>query len=64
MDRKRSVRSRQGRYGRRSLFKRCKECTRKLIAFLFSNVGIIGLVVGFSKKIVAMCFFGISDCIR
>lgn len=48
MDRKRSVRSRQsaGRFERPSLFKRFKECTRKLIAFLFSNVGIIGLVVG------------------
>lgn len=44
MDRKRSIR-RVGRYERPSLFKRFKECTRKFVAFLFSNVGIIGLVV-------------------
>lgn len=48
MDRKRSVRSRQSRYEQPSFLKRCKECTRKLIAFLFSNVGIIGLVVGYT----------------
>ncbi|XP_045466134.1 TWiK family of potassium channels protein 7 [Harmonia axyridis] len=46
MERKRSVR-RQRRY-ERSFGKRCKEFFRSLVAFLFSNVGIIGLVVGYT----------------
>ncbi|XP_030754911.1 potassium channel subfamily K member 18 [Sitophilus oryzae] len=47
MDRRRSVR-RQGRRYRRPWFKKCKEYARNFIAFLFSNVGIIGLVIGYT----------------
>jgi hypothetical protein len=43
MERKRSVR-RQRRY-ERPFAKKCKDLCRQFIAFLFSNVGIIGLVV-------------------
>ncbi|KAJ8984171.1 hypothetical protein NQ317_017824 [Molorchus minor] len=45
MDRKRSLRKR--RY-RQPWFKKCKEYLRQFVAFLFSNVGIIGLVVGYT----------------
>ncbi|KAL3270713.1 hypothetical protein HHI36_021241 [Cryptolaemus montrouzieri] len=46
MERKRSVR-RHRRY-EKSYAKRAKEYCRTFIAFLFSNVGIIGLVVGYT----------------
>nr|XP_022907832.1 TWiK family of potassium channels protein 18-like [Onthophagus taurus] len=46
MDRQRSFRRR--RRSRQSLAKQVKECLRKFIAFMFSNVGIIGLVVGYA----------------
>ncbi|XP_018570605.1 TWiK family of potassium channels protein 18 [Anoplophora glabripennis] len=46
MERRRSVR-RQRKY-KRPWFKKCKEYVRQFIAFLFSNVGIIMLVVGYT----------------
>ncbi|EFA08415.2 TWiK family of potassium channels protein 7-like Protein [Tribolium castaneum] len=46
MERKRSVR-RQRRY-ERPFAKKCKDLCRQFIAFLFSNVGIIGLVVSYT----------------
>ncbi|CAG9815174.1 unnamed protein product [Phaedon cochleariae] len=46
MERKRSTR-RHRRY-RRPWLKKCREFFRQFIAFLFSNVGIIGLVVGYT----------------
>ncbi|KAL1502468.1 hypothetical protein ABEB36_007604 [Hypothenemus hampei] len=47
MERRRSVR-RLGRRYRRPWLKKCKEYIRNFIAFLFSNVGIIGLVIGYT----------------
>ncbi|KAF7270460.1 potassium two pore domain channel sandman isoform X1 [Rhynchophorus ferrugineus] len=47
MDRRRSMR-RSGRRYRRPWLKKCKEYMRNFIAFLFSNVGIIGLVIGYT----------------
>ncbi|XP_060533772.1 TWiK family of potassium channels protein 7 [Cylas formicarius] len=47
MDRRRSIR-RSGRRYRRPWLKKCKEYVRNFVAFMFSNVGIIGLVVGYT----------------
>ncbi|CAG9861990.1 unnamed protein product [Phyllotreta striolata] len=47
MERKRSVRRRR-KTARRSWLKQCKEFLRQFIAFLFSNVGIILLVAGYT----------------
>ncbi|KAK9880630.1 hypothetical protein WA026_011871 [Henosepilachna vigintioctopunctata] len=46
MERKRSVR--RHRRGERSFAKRCKDYIRHFVAFLFSNLGIIGLVIGYT----------------
>lgn len=47
MDRRRSIRRPNRRY-RRPWFKKCKEYVRNFVAFMFSNVGIIGLVIGYT----------------
>ncbi|XP_066261551.1 potassium channel subfamily K member 18 [Euwallacea similis] len=47
MERRRSIRRPIRRY-RRPWFKKCKEYVRNFIAFMFSNVGIIGLVIGYT----------------
>ncbi|CAH1129869.1 unnamed protein product [Ceutorhynchus assimilis] len=47
MDRRKSFRRQSRRY-RRPWLKKCKEFIRTFIAFMFSNVGIIGLVVGYT----------------
>lgn len=46
MERKRSTRRKK--YYHKSWTKKCKEYCRSFIAFLFSNVGIIGLVIGYT----------------
>jgi hypothetical protein len=49
MERKRSARSRRYRGTReKSTCTKIKDCLREFIAFMFSNVGIIGLVVGYT----------------
>ncbi|KDR09567.1 hypothetical protein L798_00526, partial [Zootermopsis nevadensis] len=49
MERKRSSRRYgSGRYRRKSWGQKCKDYFREFIAFMFSNVGIIGLVVGYT----------------
>ncbi|XP_066148876.1 potassium channel subfamily K member 18 [Euwallacea fornicatus] len=47
MERRRSIRRPIRRY-RRPWLKKCKEYVRNFIAFMFSNVGIIGLVIGYT----------------
>ncbi|KAH1009171.1 hypothetical protein HUJ04_001570 [Dendroctonus ponderosae] len=47
MERRRSIRKPNRRY-RRPWLKKCKEYIRNFIAFMFSNVGIIGLVIGYT----------------
>ncbi|XP_050300149.1 potassium channel subfamily K member 15 [Anthonomus grandis grandis] len=47
MERRRSTRRPNRRY-RRPWLKKCKEYIRTFIAFMFSNVGIIGLVIGYT----------------
>ncbi|XP_069699067.1 potassium channel subfamily K member 9 [Periplaneta americana] len=47
MERKRSTR-RYGRYRKKTWGQKCKDFFREFIAFMFSNVGIIGLVVGYT----------------
>lgn len=46
MDRRRS--GRRNIKPKKSLVQKCKDCLRQFIAFLFSNVGIICLVVGYT----------------
>ncbi|KAK9730570.1 Ion channel [Popillia japonica] len=46
MERQRSIRRR--RRNEKNFAKKCKEYFRSFIAFMFSNVGIIGLVVGYA----------------
>lgn len=47
MHRKRS--SRRNSRPKKSWIQKCKDCLRQLLAFLFSNVGIICLVVGYTS---------------
>jgi hypothetical protein len=46
METRRSFRRRQ--YDEEPFFDKFKECVRQFIAFLFSNVGIVLLVVGYT----------------
>jgi len=48
MERKRSSRHRQRYRKRKSTCDKIKDFIREFIAFMFSNVGIIGLVVGYT----------------
>jgi hypothetical protein len=48
MERKRSSRHRQRYRKRKSTCDQIKDLVREFIAFMFSNVGIIGLVVGYT----------------